>query len=530
MNMIFCFSGLTARLRLIRVYARRRLPQIITSFAYRRLRRFGIRLTAYATNRGGSILLTCGVFFQSRLGGASQSVPIHALFDREEINGASMKGAIRMFPANFTLLHGHSRIATGLLCVLWLFITSLFFATTSSGAPLPQNTPVATLAATISGTIPVTPTVSVRCGRCIAWPTSDIRLDIASGSQADLVPEFFNSLKDIPIVRQFGVADNASLTKTQSGYQLRYNWSYGPQDCKGSHDVLLSITQTTFITSYNPTFFDSTVLDSATQYRRFLPFFQVHNPNTLIGYYYSAMSCLEDPTSPYMENYYPLNAVDCHRLVHPISPSTPISLTMKTQRWGNQCMSTLPGLSLPARLYVNVGDPEIRTRFHDNLIQTVKAIKPTPPFVFLDNVEYMEPEFAWSKGGKPEDCRERAKAGHAACVAYHRDLAQQFGPTLYFDDFIEHYRTLIASLEQEGSRSVLNVGMAAAVLGYARDEHEFAQQFEQAVGKNGINFEAPFAIAFRTNAGDTEKDQASPALVETRQARNLRRSNTRSGD
>jgi len=158
---------------------------------------------------------------------------------------------------------------------------------------------------------------------------------------------------------------------------------------------------------------------------------------------------------------------------------------------------------------VNVGITETRTRFRDNLLLIVKAIKPTPPFVFLDNVEYIAPEFAWAKDDPQKqmvDCRTKATAGDTKCANYHKSLAQQFGPNLYFDDFIEHYRTLIASLEQEGIRSVLNVGMAAAILGYTRDKDEFAHQFEDLLGQNGINFEAPFAIALRTNAEDTANE------------------------
>lgn len=350
----------------------------------------------------------------------------------------------------------------------------------------------------------VTPTLSVRCGRCITWPTSDIRLDIADGRQADIEPLRADGLKDIPIVRQFGVADNGILTKTQAGYQLGYNWSYGPEDCSGYHNTYLTMTQAKFITSYNPTFFDSTVIDSVTQYRRFLPFFQAYNPNTLVGYYYSGLTCIEDTTSPYTENYYPLNTIDCHRLVHSIAPNTPLSLTMKAQPWGKEYCT-----AQPTRWYVNVSKSEIITRFRDNLLLTVSAIKPTPPFVFLDNIEYIAPEFAWAKADPHKqmvDCRKKATAGDTKCANYHQGLAQQFGPSLYFDDFIEHYRTVIASLEQEGIRSVLNVGMAAAVIGYARDEYEFAEQFERVIGKNGINFEAPFAIAPRTSAEDTANE------------------------
>jgi hypothetical protein len=253
------------------------------------------------------------------------------------------------------LIHRPSlaRIFSSLIFLLVLVSASLLdiflpVQAQQGGSTVPTPTPSPSM----------TPTVSVGCGRCIVWPNSDIRLDVADGRLVEIDQQGTNNLKDIPIVRSFGVFDNGSiLTSTRSTippetmYTLQYNWSYGPTDCSGKLNprVLLS-AQAKFIRSYDPIFFDNTVIDSATEYQRFVPFFQAQNPNTLIGTYYSSMSCLEGATSPYVETYYPPSRIDCYRLA-PINSSS-----MKTTPWGSQCPVTSTSSYIPTRRYTSRGN------------------------------------------------------------------------------------------------------------------------------------------------------------------------------
>ncbi|MCE7988954.1 MAG: hypothetical protein DYG89_47980 [Caldilinea sp. CFX5] len=389
-----------------------------------------------------------------------------------------------MFTPQLTMRRVPACITTVLVFVLLLNAFTLFFSVPSVSASLAQETSTATPAATAS----ITPAVSVRCAGCITWPNSDQRLDVAHGDRADLDAARVDGLKDIPLVLSFGVADNATWLP---GHLLRYNWDYS---CRGSHSLPLAMDQVAFIKQYNPSFFDGAVLDSATQYRQFVTYLQTQNPNTLIGSYSSSTTCVDGPTNPFTENYYPSNAVDCHRLA-PLSPGS-----METQPFEAQYCKTEP-----AKWYINFADADIRARFAEILLRTVKETDPKPPFIFLDNTAYLDPEFLWKTGEKTVDCRERAAAQLADCSEY-TALQKQFGRNIYFEDFIEQYRTLITGLEQVGVRSILNIGVAAGVLGYERDKAKYAQQFETVVEKNGLAFEFPFQINLRTNGSDTQHE------------------------
>jgi len=383
-----------------------------------------------------------------------------------------------------------ARVIRRLALMLLIAIASLLVTIFVFRTPLAPNAVIAAALASL----PITPTVSTRCVDCITWPNSDIRLDTASGNGADLDPLKAEGLKGVPLLFAFGVADNGNIiTDTQYRAKLRYNWAYS---CEGSHDASLTVSQTQFITSYNPTFFDHTAIDSPTQYKSFVQFLRERNDNNMIGYYHSSTTCLEGPTNPYTENYYPPNAADCYRLA-PHSPAV-----MDTRAWPVQYCS-----ARTVRWIVNVAKPEIRSRFQDILLQNVKAVQPRPSFVFLDNGIYIHPEFAWAKGGKAEDCRMRASAHLTGCSGYN-DLKEQYGYDIYFDDFMEHYRTLIARLEEAGIRSILNTGTPAAIIGYAKDIPGFAHQFEEAIGQNGIAFEDPFNLNLRTNFTDTKNEIA----------------------
>jgi|GEM_PF-5819299 len=377
----------------------------------------------------------------------------------------------------YTVAH----ISLGLVLILLLAITDLLTTSPSWSAPLTQNTPTAIP----TPTVPVMPAVSARCERCIAWPNSDMRMDAAQGYNADIDPVKFEGLRDIPLVLAFGVADNGVILRDDKGVtkQLHYKWE--STSCAGSHNAYLTGTQANFITNYNPTFFASPVIDSATQFERFVPFFQKQNPNTLLGTYYSAVTCIDGATSPYAESFYPSSVADCHRFAQ----FTPAS--MHTRLWPSQSCQMIP-----VRWYVDVGDIEVRARFQNDFIQSVKAIKPRPAFVFLDNVSYLEPA-ADSQPGLV-DCRERAQASNSACRYSHIAFAKEFGEDIYFDDFIEQYRGLITRLEVEGVRTILNVGTVAALLDKHKDP-KYVEKFEETVDKNGIYFEHAFDINLRTN-------------------------------
>ncbi len=387
-----------------------------------------------------------------------------------------------MFTVKSMHQHQYTHIFRGLLFVLLLCITSLLVAVPASGAPMAQDTPTATPVASV----PITPTVSARCDGCITWPNSNKRLDVAHADNVDLDEVRFKRLNDIPLVLYFRVADNGNLLPYQ---ELEYNWD---KSCDGGHSILLSKGQAAFIASYNPSFFDGTVIDSATQYRQFMPFLQANIHTMLIGSYTSSTTCRAGSTNPFTENYYPSNGVDCNRL-------TPQGATnMETRPWFPQACP-----AQPAKWYIDVANGGVRARFQDNLIQSVKAIEPKPPFVFLDDAIYFEPEFVWKTGERGVDCRERASATLPDCSKYAYRLQKQLGRGIYFDDFIAHYRLLIARLEQEKIRAVLNVVTPPAVIGYERDTPKYAQQFEDLIGQNGVAFEYPFHINLRTNFTDT---------------------------
>src|SRR5947209_18489279 len=63
----------------------------------------------------------------------------------------------------------------------------------------------------------------------IKWPSSVARLDTAPAYRADLFPDPYDTLLDLPLVLQFGVEDDAFFGANHS---ISYNWSRGQNhDC-----------------------------------------------------------------------------------------------------------------------------------------------------------------------------------------------------------------------------------------------------------------------------------------------------------
>jgi hypothetical protein len=336
----------------------------------------------------------------------------------------------------------------------------------------------------------------------LTWPTSDVRLDSAHGDNADLDEVRFNGLSGVPLVTSFGVKDNGVIVSS-TNRQLHYNWN---GDCTGTYDPTLSLAQETYIKSYDPLFFDGIhvkshtfeirLIDSPSHYTRFVRYFRAQNPTTPIGGYISATVCMKGATHPYVENYYPPSMVDAYRL----------------QSRGPDTMGTPPHLPncplSPGRWLTNVAAPGVTRRFCAEVVRIVRETMPKPPFLFLDNGLYIQNE-DWANGTVAIDCRDAGLALSPACLAYRSNLALEIGPDIYFDDLIRHYRALIAALEKEGVRSILNITAPAAALGYPREAAKYARQLERAIGTNGMAFEAPFHPNPRSVAPQTYHEIAT---------------------
>src|SRR5262249_16908561 len=79
-------------------------------------------------------------------------------------------------------------------------------------------------------------------------------------------------------------------------------------------------------------------------------------------------------------------------------------------------------------------------------------------------------------------------------------------PGLFQADFLDHYKALIAQLEDLGVRSILNVGVPGGILAYPRERPKYAQQLSDAIGGNGLGFEMAFHIGTRRNARQTKDE------------------------
>jgi hypothetical protein len=334
------------------------------------------------------------------------------------------------------------------------------------------------------------------------WPNSDVRLDCAHGYGADLDENVFNELSGMPLVTAFGVRDNGVIkSSSTSDIHIEYNWAL---NCSGTHPAHLGSTQVQHVQRFNPSFGTGIYIpttrtsgirfiDAPAHYTRFVKYFKAQNPTTLMGSYISAIVCVKGLTHPHTERFYPQGAVDAYRLD-----------LRGPERMGTPPFIPIPNCPLnPGRWLANLDSPRVRQRFREEVIRIVRETKPKPPFVYIDNVLYIQND-PWAHGTPqthPVDCRDRGSASNTACKQYRGDLALEVGPNIHFDDLITHYGALVDALEKEGVRSILNITATPSTLALPREAQKaqrnvqkdgYAYKLEKAIRGNGMAFEQPF--------------------------------------
>jgi hypothetical protein len=339
-----------------------------------------------------------------------------------------------------------------------------------------------------------------RAKHLIQWPTASARLDTATANMADLLPTRFDAMLGLPLIRSFGLADNAQWAtgpQATPPVRIHYNWDYS---CKGSHEAFLETPEFNFINLYDSGFvYDPTQplpqnIAAPAHYQAFLQFLATRSPNTPVGSYISGTVCIDQANKAYAENWYPASTIDCYD-VDPGGPGA-FGTAPRDDQW---CPAQPPALWWVNMASVMAAGKKTLTpiakAFIGQVRKTLAATNPRPRFVFVDNIQYVLDD-VFRTGNRAVDCRLEASVNAMECIAYRPNL-EKYGAGASLEDLIAFYGELIKGIVAEGVRPVLNIGVVSWVLGQP-SELPYVAPLEAALGDNGVSFEMGFDRNGRT--------------------------------